>query len=264
MKYFIGDLARLLNLSSEMIRYYEKMEMFKPDRQEGSNYRIYSSRDVLLLITAMQLQSFQFKIKDIRHIRTISENRYTKEFLTDIIAFRERLVKELEYRNWLLMRVNELIERNHTALLNEGNFWLKRRPGQYRYPFLYVEKSGDFKCLLPESITNTLLSEQILPFCDFIVEEKDQDELWSLMILKEYGDYLNLPIECREALPPFISANTIIKASDFSLKNCKTLKDYAAQRNYHPNGDVYGSICGGMSLEMSEYFLELQLPVEKA
>lgn len=164
MKYFIGDLARLLNLSSEMIRYYEKMEMFKPDRQEGSNYRIYSSRDVLLLITAMQLQSFQFKIKDIRHIRTISENRYTKEFLTDIIAFRERLVKELEYRNWLLMRVNELIERNHTALLNEGNFWLKRRPGQYRYPFYMLKKAETLNVYCQNSLRTHCLVNKFFPF----------------------------------------------------------------------------------------------------
>lgn len=53
MKYFVGDLARILNLSSEMIRYYEKMEMFKPHRQEDSNYRIYSAKDVILLVIAM-------------------------------------------------------------------------------------------------------------------------------------------------------------------------------------------------------------------
>ena len=176
MNYFVGDLARILNLSSEMIRYYEKMEMFKPDRQEGSNYRIYSAKDVLLLVTAMQLQAFQFKIKDIREMRNLPGDSYTREFLTDIIAFRENLLEEVKYKHWLLMRVNELIDRNHITVLNEGNFWLKRRPGQYRYPFLRIENSGEFECLLPETVTNTLFGEKILPFCDLIVKAEQEYE----------------------------------------------------------------------------------------
>ena len=130
MNYFVGDLARLLNLSSEMIRYYEKMEMFKPDRQEGNNYRIYSAKDLLLLLTAMQLQTFQVKIKDIRKMRNLEGNGYTKEVLSDLITFREEIIEELAYKNWVLMRVNELIERNQMALLNEKNSWFKGWPGR--------------------------------------------------------------------------------------------------------------------------------------
>ena len=264
MNYFIGDLARLLNLSSEMSRYSEKMEMFKPNRQEGSNYRIYSAKDVLLLITAMQLQCFQFKIKDIRNIRNLTGDDYTDGFLTELISFRKQLVEELEYKNWLLMRINELIERNHSSLINEKNFWLKRRPGQYRYPFLRIKKDGEFDCLLPETVTNILLGERVLPFCDLFVEPNEGRELWSLAILKEFGDYLKLPTECREELSPFIYASTIIKASEFSQKNCDILKDYAARGNYRPTGSIYGFLCGGMAMEKSGYFMELQLPVEKA
>ena len=264
MSYFVGDLARLLKLSSEMIRYYEKMEMFKPDRQEGSNYRIYSAKDVLLLITAMQLQCFRFKIKDIREMRQLPEDGYTKQFLADMITFREKLMAELEYKNWLLMRCNELIERNHMSLLNKGSFWFRHRPGQYRYPFLRIDGNGEFECLLPEKTANVLLGERILPFCDLIAEIKEEGELWSLMILKEYGDYLKLPKECMREITPFVCASTIIKAEEFSRKSCEILKDYVNKQNYHPEEPVWGVLCGGMTLEAAGYFMELQLPVEKA
>lgn len=96
------------------------MEMFKPDRQEGNNCRIYSAKDLLLLLTAMQLQTFQVKIKDIRKMRNLEGNGYTKEVFSDLITFREEIIEELAYKNWVLMRVNELIERNQMACSAAG------------------------------------------------------------------------------------------------------------------------------------------------
>lgn len=264
MNYFVGDLARLLNLSSEMIRYYEKMEMFKPDRQEGNNYRIYSAKDLLLLLTAMQLQTFQVKIKDIRKMRNLEGNGYTKEVLSDLITFREEIIEELAYKNWVLMRVNELIERNQMALLNEKNNWFKRRPEQYRYPFLRVGQDGEFECLLPESVTRELLSDRVIPFCDFTVETEEKGRLWSLAILKEYGDYLKLPDENRNTVQSFFCASTILKAEEFSEENFRKLQDCIKERNYYQSGKPDGLLCGGMTLKPDGYFVELQIPIEKA
>lgn len=41
MRYKIGDLARLFNLSTESIRHYERQGLIHPQKAEGSSYRYY-------------------------------------------------------------------------------------------------------------------------------------------------------------------------------------------------------------------------------
>ena len=48
-QYKIGDISRLFNLSSEMIRYYEKMGIIDPIRDEKNGYRYYSIFDIYIL-----------------------------------------------------------------------------------------------------------------------------------------------------------------------------------------------------------------------
>ena len=50
MEYKIGEVSKILNISKEMIRYYEKQGILKPSRKEDNNYRTYSVMDVFLLI----------------------------------------------------------------------------------------------------------------------------------------------------------------------------------------------------------------------
>ena len=49
MEYKIGEVSKILNISKEMIRYYEKQGILKPSRKEDNNYRTYSVMDVFLL-----------------------------------------------------------------------------------------------------------------------------------------------------------------------------------------------------------------------
>ena len=42
MEYKIGEVSKILNISKEMIRYYEKQGILKPSRKEDNNYRTFS------------------------------------------------------------------------------------------------------------------------------------------------------------------------------------------------------------------------------
>ena len=45
----VGEVAEVLGLTSENIRYYVKEGLIKPARNTENNYRQYSSNDVLLI-----------------------------------------------------------------------------------------------------------------------------------------------------------------------------------------------------------------------
>ena len=64
-QYKIGDISRLFNLSSEMIRYYEKMGIIDPIRDEKNGYRYYSIFDIYILLECLQYQNLGMKIKEI-------------------------------------------------------------------------------------------------------------------------------------------------------------------------------------------------------
>lgn len=264
MNYFVGDLAKRLNLSSEMIRYYEKMGVMKPNRQDGNNYRIYSGQDILLLVTVMYHQSFRIKIKEIQKMQGVSEAEYTPQFLESLFRFREGLKEELEYKNWLLMRVNEVIDRERFSSLNEGTFWMKQRPAHYRYPFLSIDETSGAQILLAETVTRFLFSENVLPFCDFSVEFCEKGEQWSLLILKEYGDYLKPPADGQEWVEGNLNACTVVNGRYFSAEACKMLEHYVNQKRYERTGRTEGVLCGGMPTGDWQYNVQIQMPVIKA
>lgn len=63
-KYRIGEIAELLNVSKEMIRYYERCGIIAPDRTE-SNYREYSALDLAFLTEAVILSKFDLNIAEV-------------------------------------------------------------------------------------------------------------------------------------------------------------------------------------------------------
>ena len=54
MLYRIGDVSKHLNISDQMIRYYEKCGVIHPVRSGDGRYRYYSEMDIFLLFEVMK------------------------------------------------------------------------------------------------------------------------------------------------------------------------------------------------------------------
>ena len=65
MDYKINEIAKILNLSKQMIRYYEQCGVIQPARLEKNNYRVYNTLDYFTLAEAIGLSQFNVNIKDI-------------------------------------------------------------------------------------------------------------------------------------------------------------------------------------------------------
>lgn len=71
-KYSIGKMAKLLDISSEAIRYYENKGIILPLRDENSGYRYYNTWDLHMLLYARYCQSYGFsldEVADLFHIK---------------------------------------------------------------------------------------------------------------------------------------------------------------------------------------------------
>ncbi len=64
MKYKINEVAKLLNISDEAIRYYESKGIIDPERSETSGYRLYSGWEIHMLIRARSYRKLGFTLSE--------------------------------------------------------------------------------------------------------------------------------------------------------------------------------------------------------
>ena len=66
--YKVGELAEFYGVSVETIRFYEKVGIVNPLRNEENNYRSYSKEEVISLDYIMKLREMDFSIDEIKGI----------------------------------------------------------------------------------------------------------------------------------------------------------------------------------------------------
>ncbi|MBZ9686767.1 MerR family transcriptional regulator [Clostridium estertheticum] len=64
----LNEVMKETGLTKKAIYYYEEVNLIKPEKDEGSNYRSYTLDDVNRLITTHALRKLDFSIKDIKLI----------------------------------------------------------------------------------------------------------------------------------------------------------------------------------------------------
>ena len=68
MKYKIGDVARILGVSPDILRYYEKKGVVTPTKGESNDYRYYDAWDINFLMDCLWFKNFGFSIDQIAGI----------------------------------------------------------------------------------------------------------------------------------------------------------------------------------------------------
>ena len=81
--YSIGDASKKCHIPVQTIRYYDDIDLLKPQyRDTNSNYRYYSKSQLTTLMIIRRLRDIDFSINEIREILTN----------TNLQAYEERLL----------------------------------------------------------------------------------------------------------------------------------------------------------------------------
>ncbi len=67
-RYKIGEISKLLNLSSEALRHYERQGIISPKRDGDAGYRYYDTWDMMFLMNIIYYRSFGFPLADVDSI----------------------------------------------------------------------------------------------------------------------------------------------------------------------------------------------------
>ncbi|MEQ9586658.1 MAG: heavy metal-responsive transcriptional regulator [Parvibaculaceae bacterium] len=110
--YKIGEISKLVSLSMDTLRYYEKIKLLPPVTRNSSGMREYDDKDISRLRFIKRAQKMNFSLAEIGQLLTMRENplkartevrTLTHQKLSDI----EDQIKELTtLRNELQLLVN--------------------------------------------------------------------------------------------------------------------------------------------------------------
>lgn len=98
--YRIGEIASVLNIKIDTIRYYEKIGLIpKPERKENE-YRVYSEEYVEIIQFIILCKNNGFKLKEISEIMNLissgdDNSQELKTVITNKIALIENKIEEL-------------------------------------------------------------------------------------------------------------------------------------------------------------------------
>ena len=264
--YKIGEISKLYNISSDILRHYEKIGLIVPDIRDENGYRYYSQKQI-------------WKLNNIRNLRNLGVG------LKEIIKFKEDriLVKMKEVINFQLIKIEEKLKK-FSELKKEleekkKNIEYFEDFQEYEKPVLkeidkryILYKKGNFHEEWEIDFELKKLKKKLSDDNDFIFTESEI----GTTILKEnwendrYLDYSSTFVittdETENIIDKGLYLTFIFKGSYEKIKNHYTfLKKYIKENNLILTGDIIEiyHIEIHITENTNEYVTEIQIPVKK-
>ena len=267
MRYRIGDVAKILGISPDLLRYYEKKGVVKPVKDRNNDYRYYEPWDINFLIDCLWYKNFGFGIEQVAKI--VSKSSYT-----DIVSIMEDKSREIEQsirrQELLLRRSREHLEEIHRAKARFGQCDLVWSPEIVRY-------LNRFNAVYDNSEEKQRLSQQWLQYMPLThrcfeigrkdLEDKTDNFAWGFSLDMDYVQALEIPVEAPVAyLPSEPSVHSVFKSAGkdaFSPRHLKFLMDYVRGNHLTVTGNARGNLLLSVieNDKLTGYF-EVWLPIK--
>jgi DNA-binding transcriptional MerR regulator len=69
-KWTIGEVAKLFDVTTDTLRYYEKIGILSPHKNDENGYRYYSYDEIVVLMDILFFRNMELSVKDIKNIIT--------------------------------------------------------------------------------------------------------------------------------------------------------------------------------------------------
>lgn len=137
MRYKIGDLARLFNLSTESIRHYERQGLIHPQKAEGSSYRYYQAWDMAVLSACRQYRALGFTLEESAEM--LGQHN-PGDVLDELRGREEAIEKEIARQCQMLRTVRAWRREAEAACALMGRFELETNAATRFLPYQYGDE----------------------------------------------------------------------------------------------------------------------------
>ena len=262
--YKIGEISRLYKISTDILRYYDKIGLVSPDYTGENGYRYYSKKQIWKLNNIRNLRNIGVGLEDIKEFldeRNINSANNILEFQLEKVE--EKIKKLMELREELASKL-ENIEFFKT-FQNFNKPLLKYIPKRK-----FLRSKGNFKQDWEIDFELRILNEKTEYDSDFILTNNEIGATLSKenFIKGEYGIFSETFI-INDVKGEIINAGyflTIVFKGSYkeSYKYYEILKEYIKENNLEVTGDIHEiyHIEIHITEDENEFITEIQIPVK--
>ena len=241
MDYSIGKVSRMLGLSVEGIRNYEKSGIISSKREDGSNYRKYSYLDIASLIRAKMYRAYGFSIRETGDLTNhLSLEEIAAAFDEKITELSGDIRIAMEKRAFMEEHVSEIRSVDEET----GKIRISRMPAIYRIEFA---RNGviDFS---EEKIRILQTWMQYAPFVFFSSRYLGDDVYGGLAVMDRYANLFGISEQYKAGkdiryIPETLCLKLTVREGDTGYSRTETLsafKDYASYHNFELGDEIIG------------------------
>jgi DNA-binding transcriptional MerR regulator len=268
MLYKIGDVAHILGISTDLIRYYEKKGVVTPIKDKSNDYRYYDTWDINYLIDCLWYKNMGFNID---HIADMVSDFSQGDLLSDISTKADELEKSIAHQQLLLQRIREYRQSVSEIKDMVGVCDIRRSPAIACYLNRY-NQSYDSSARLNKTNQQWL---KYMPFTKRYFEINWDDVVgggdgyaWGFSLDMDYVEKLSVPLAAPViSFPSQLSIHSAFKSSGknaFSPRHIDFMIDYAEANGLEIFGSVRGNlVCSIMEDDKLTGFFEVWMPIEE-
>lgn len=109
----IGEAAKAVNMTSETLRYYDRIGLVKPSRKdEWTGYRYYTRQDIVRLNTVHALQQMDLPLKKIKQVLEYDDLERIVEFLEEAEKKADEKIAAIQYGKAKIRAAKEAYKKN--------------------------------------------------------------------------------------------------------------------------------------------------------
>lgn len=269
MVFQIGKAAKLLGVSTEGLRLYERAGILKPHRgKDDTSYRTYEHLDFTALIRARGYHNYGFSTKEIANLINAPElNHICQQY-----EQREHdLEREIQWKTLLLENLQELKRLSLNVTYNPQEITQCVRPAMYRFPF--IEDAEYLLNTKQEKIFQQWISKSPIVFISQSNRWEDLQNGCSqiaaaLGILEKHAAFLELDLQGASYYPSSPALYCIVReqGDDFQPLIClRPLMDYVAKERLTVAGDPISRVFLSFNKNDSyTRYREVWLPIQKS
>lgn len=131
-KYFsVGEAAQAAHMTSETLRYYDRIGLVKPSRKdEWTKYRYYTEQDIVRLNTVQALQQMDLPLQEIKRVLEYDDLQKVIDFLTQAERKADVKIAALEYSKSKIQLAKADFEKKLIGQKHAEEFIIKAYPAR--------------------------------------------------------------------------------------------------------------------------------------
>ena len=269
MRYKIGDVSRILGISADLLRYYEKKGVVRPQKDQNNDYRYYDTWDINFLIDCLWFKHFGFGIPQVAYMVT---DCYHGDLISLLDEKSDQMASEIRKQEQLLARLREYREAVERVKAGLGVCDIQDSPelicylNRFNYSYNYT----------PEMQRLSRQWQEYMPFTHRYFEIPQEglmgdgaDFAWGFSLRTPYAEELDVQVKPPvKRLPSRRCIHSAFRSAGknaFTPRHLSFLLDFAKEQELKIAGNAMGTLVCSVREEGSDdltgYF-EVWLPVE--